>query len=218
MLPDELEALARGDIKRLGGGRSRPRLRDPRPVALIPGLANRDARTVCTARIEALLALIAGEPGPALDRALAEAAIGAVWRGRSLTGLGAFAEEILGLEEAVARAAAERGAASLELPLAPASDELVAVWLRAEAALLDAGIPGRAFVRGPEPRLVLELDSEHGPKALEAISRRVSILARDHEAPRGREPSSGGREGGREGRREGGREGGRQGRREPPRR
>ena len=85
-LSPELEALARGDEKALRKKR-KERLRDPRPVALIPGVANRDARAVADARVEAMRAMIAWDDQEALDRAFADLMVLRLWRGLSITGM-----------------------------------------------------------------------------------------------------------------------------------
>ncbi|MEM6961287.1 MAG: hypothetical protein AAF550_06030 [Myxococcota bacterium] len=56
ILAPEFEALARGEQQPFR--HRRPRLRDTRTVALIPGVANRDARSVCDARTRELQFLL----------------------------------------------------------------------------------------------------------------------------------------------------------------
>lgn len=181
-LSPELEALARGDEKALRKKR-KERLRDPRPVALIPGVANRDARSVADARVEAMRAMIAWEDQDSLDRAFADLMILRLWRGRSITGMDAFTEDLLELAPADARKAAERGAAATGRTLEPLDDVAVAAWLRTEAALLELGIDGRVGVDG-EGRLALSFPAVAAPEAFDGIAHRLAPLLEDRRPPR----------------------------------
>src|SRR5689334_17828646 len=101
----------------------RPRLRDPRATALIPGIANRDARGAFERRRDALLASIAKADTDAVRRALYEAVRLAIWRGGAVTGFDAFAENVLGLGVEEARDHAEAAATAAGQPLDQLSDE-----------------------------------------------------------------------------------------------
>jgi len=187
-LPPELEAFARSDDTRLRDGRApRPRLRDPRPTALVPGVANRDARLVYDHRIGVLQDAAGRREDPAareeLARLLAEAVLLGLWRGRSLTGFDAFAQDILGIDYAEARALAERGAAALGVAADRCTEEGVAAWFRAEAGLVEAGLPGtvRVLPIGGEEVLKVEVPVSSGPPSLHAIGRRMTPLVRDRE-------------------------------------
>jgi hypothetical protein len=181
-IPPEVEALASGRIDRLPEKARRPRLKDPRAIALVPGVANRDARSLFEARVQELrAALEAGEAGDALAHGLAEAIQLGLWRGRSVTGFDAFAEQVLDMAAPEARALAERGALAMGVPCERASDEAVAVWMRCEVCLRDAGIPGRVRLRceGGAESLMLDIDVTRAPEALDAIGHRMGPLARD---------------------------------------
>ena len=58
-MPEDLRAFAGGDDDALWRRTTRKRLDDPRPVVLVPGVANRDARAVCEARQDRILAAAA---------------------------------------------------------------------------------------------------------------------------------------------------------------
>lgn len=184
-LSPELEGLARGDETRVRTPRHRgPRLKDPRGAAgvLVPGVANRDARAVADARIEALDAL----DGEARARLAAEAMLLRIWRGRSITSMESLALDFLDVEPQVFREWAEEGAAMLGVPLEPLSEEAVALWFRAESAALEDSLPLEIGVRLDEhgEHLSFEVKVGRGAAALRAVGRRVAPLAQDHERPR----------------------------------
>jgi hypothetical protein len=185
-LPPELEAFARSDERRLRRpGPCGPKLKDPRPVALVPGVSNRDARAVHDARVERLRALYeAGDAEPALAEALAEAYLLGLWRGRALTGFGAMAVDVVGLPEDEAKRLLDEGFLMLGLARDTCRPELVAAWFRAEAALLeeshDGKVSGQPGEKG-EPRLVVSLGSERLADAFHAMGRRMTPLVRDHQ-------------------------------------
>jgi hypothetical protein len=157
-------------------------------VALVPGVANRDARAVAEARRDRIRRACQRHPDdPEATRELgvllAEAVRLGLWRGLSVTGFDAFAEDLLGLSTGEAHRLASEGAAELDAPEEQASAESVAIWMRAEAALLEAGIEGRIGCRGERgsEKLGLELSPDHAPKALAEIGRRMLPLVRDRE-------------------------------------
>jgi hypothetical protein len=182
-LPPEVEDLAAGRIDRLPHKARRPRLKDPRTIALIPGVANRDARALFETRVRELqAALEAGTPEEGtVARGLAEAVRLGLWRGRSVTSLDAFAEDVLGMPVAEARRLAQEGARDMGVPCERATDEAVAAWIRCETALREAGVPGRVHVGpfGDGEALRIELDVSRAPEALDAIGHRMGPLARD---------------------------------------
>ncbi|MBO6936218.1 MAG: hypothetical protein JJ863_14685 [Deltaproteobacteria bacterium] len=227
-LSPELEALARGDEKALRKKR-KERLRDPRPVALIPGVANRDARAVADARVEAMRAMIAWDDQDSLDRAMADLTVLRLWRGLSITGMDALAEDLLELAPEDAKAAAERGAAATDRGLEPLDDVAVAAWLRTEAALLEMEIDAGVKVDA-EGRISLSFPAVVAPEAFDAVARRLAPLledrrpkrpSRDSDGDRGRDDRRGPpRDGDRRGPPRGGRDdrkGGRDDRKGPPR-
>jgi len=175
-------ALAAGDENRLSRPRPRPRLRDPRPIALVPGVKNSEARAVFEQRHDRLQAALAAwreDPSATepLARALAETLQLRLWRARSLTSFEALTEQLLGMDAGTARALV----ADAGLSTTPARDETVACWLRAEAALLAADAVGRVMVVGDGDAEVLRLELPAGgaPRALRAIGRALAPLADD---------------------------------------
>lgn len=177
-LSPEYERLARGEDDRLRPRPQRPRIRDERAVALVPGVANRDARAVFEAHLEGLQEARRGHPDdPAATEQLAEGLRDVVrarlWRGRSLTGFDVLVEQVLDLPAQEARA--------LVGEIQPFTDEATAIWLRAEAALLEHGIAARVRIvrENGEERLVVEAPVARAPRTIEALARRLGQLARD---------------------------------------
>jgi hypothetical protein len=197
-LPPDLEAFARSDERRLRRpGPNNPKLKDPRPVALVPGVSNRDARAVCDARVERLEALRHDGAEEPLGDALAEAVLLGLWRGRALTGLEALAENVLGFSPSEAMRLAGAGASRAGLPCETLRPELVAAWFRAEAALLEEKQVARVRAgRSPEgePVLMVIVPGVRAADALHAIGRRMTPLVRDHQ-PDGAPPARGGERG-----------------------
>lgn len=170
---------------RVGRPPPRPRIRDGRPVALVPGVANRDARAVFDAHLARLETARRGHPGDPdatarLREALRHVLRTRLWRGKSLTSFEVLTEQLLDLPADEARA--------LTGPVEPASDEAVAVWLRAEAALLEAGLDAtvRLVVHDGGERLEFDAPVTGAPRAVAAIARRLAPLGRDLGPPRGR--------------------------------
>lgn len=185
-LDKDLEAFARGDDKFIRRPPPRKRLKDPRVVGFVPGVANRDARAVFEARLATLKKAVAnrGASEAAEDplcRELAEAFQLGVWRGRSVASFDAFADQMLGIAPKEARELATRGANALGVRLERASDEAIATWMRAEAALLEANLSLRLGVRGSgaEETLTLSIPVEQAPLAFAEIARRMEALVRD---------------------------------------
>lgn len=176
-MPADLEAFAGGDDDALWRRPQRRRLQDPRPVVLIPGVANRDARTVYEARLTRIRAAIEADDRAALALELAEAALLRVWRGHSIVGWEAFVDAVLGLD--LKKAAALREAGDVRGPL---SEELLALWVRAEAGIvLAAGSSGA--VRFRAGKLCFELDPDTAPAALANMGRRAAPLAKEASEP-----------------------------------
>jgi len=181
-LPEDIEAFAGGDDDALWRRPAKPRIRDPRPVLLVPGVANRDARAVCEARERRLREALEAEDEAAVALELAEAARLRVWRGRSIVGWDAFVEDVLEMGRGEADALAARGAEAVG-STEPASEEVVAAWMRAEAGALEACGPD-AVVRLRGERLIVELPVDRAPAALSCMGRRATPLARQQaEAP-----------------------------------
>lgn len=188
-LDPALEAFARGESDRLPR-RPRlpqePRLHDPRISALIPGVANRDARVAADARIGELERLLRdtspGARGQAIADKLAEAEALGLHRGRSLTAFDALTTHVLGLEDGEVESLLEAGRPALGLGEHKLSEAGVAALLRSEAALREMGFEGFGRIRRDEKgreHLVLDVAVKHAPESLEAIGRRMSTLARD---------------------------------------
>ncbi len=181
-MPADLEAFAAGDDDALWRRPASRRLNDPRPVMLVPGVANRDARAVYEARERRLREALTAEDRDTAALELAEAAQLRLWRGHSLVSLEVFAENVLGLTPDEAEALLRRGA-ELAGSADAAPDEVVATWMRAESGLLE-GSPD-AVVRLRQGRLVLEVPLEGAAAGLAAVGWRSAPLAREQEkAPR----------------------------------
>lgn len=171
-VPADLEAFASGDDDALWRRPARKRLKDPRAVMLVPGVANRDARTVYHAREKRMRAAIEAENTDALTLELREAIQLRLWRGNSIVSREAFVEDILGLGPDAAP----------DVDAEPENDEVVATWMRAEAGLLEA-IPDGA-VRLVDGQLVLAIPVESAPAALAGMGRRAAPLAKDETGAR----------------------------------
>jgi putative intracellular protease/amidase len=189
-VPPDVEALASGRVDKLPQPARRPRLKDPRVIAMVPGVANRDARALYEARV-AELKQAAGPPRDeaALAEALAEAVRLGLWRGRSVTSFDAFAEEVLRIPAAEARELAQQGAARMGAPCERATDEAVAAWMRCEAALREAGVRGRVRVLadGGAETLRIDLDTVDAPQGIDAMAHRMVPLVRDRDRDRDRD-------------------------------
>jgi hypothetical protein len=179
-LPAELEAFAAGDDDALWRReRRRGRMHDPRPVAaaLVAGVANRDARLVYDARVKRLRAAIASGDEADLAQQIAEAVRLALWRGNAVVGFDVLAEAVLGIGAARGRELAARGAAMLGFPCEPGDERTIAMWMRAEAGLLEADPGARTTLR--DGRLVLEVAFARAAEALSGAGRRATPLARE---------------------------------------
>lgn len=183
-LPAELEAFARGDDDALWRRpRNDRRLNDPRPVAaaLVTGVANRDARMVYEGRVRRLRSAIDSGDEYLLAEELAEAVRLAIWRGNSVVGFDVFAEAVLGLVPERARELVAQGAASIEVPAQIADEAEIALWMRAEAGLLEISPDAKASIRGG--RLVLDLPVARAAEALAGVGRRAAPMARPPTGP-----------------------------------
>ena len=181
-LPPDLEAFAGGDDDAIWRRPAKRRVNDPRPVLMVPGVANRDARAVCEARERRIRAARDAADRATLAIELAEAARLRVWRGHSVVGWDVWVEELLELDLAEAEALRDEGVATVG-SAEPAPEPLVAVWMRAEAGAVEALGPDAA-VRLEGDTLRFALPAEAAPSALAAMGRRAAPLARDRaEAP-----------------------------------
>lgn len=177
-LPDDFNALAQGERPRRAP--PKPQLRDDRAEALVPAVANRDARAVCDARIERMVAARDEGDLEALGRDLAEAFRLGLWRGRNLMGFDALIEDVLGLRVAEGRRLAEEGAKALGTRLARADDRIVATWFRAEAALVANPSACRVELHGDgdESRFVITLDAERADLWIAEMGKRVVAMSK----------------------------------------
>ncbi|MGE0788930.1 MAG: hypothetical protein AB7S26_24870 [Sandaracinaceae bacterium] len=166
-MPSDLAAFAAGDDDALWRRSQRRKLDDPRPVALVPGVANRDARAVFTAREQRIRE--SREDPDRLRVELIEARQLRLWRASSVVSWEALIDSVLELARADADAMVE-GVEAL-------TDEDVAVWMRAEAGLLEATPSGAVRLR--EDRLEIEVPLTAASAALAAMGRRCSPLARE---------------------------------------
>ncbi len=132
-----------------------------------------------------------------LEQGLAEAVRLGLWRGLAVASFEAFCEDLLGLPLAQARTLAERGATRLGLPLVRASEETIAIWLRAEAAMLQLGCDQgwvRSMGDGTGERLHLSIPLEQAPRCLKEVGWKLAPLipeegpARDPSARRSTPP------------------------------
>jgi len=158
-LPPEVEDLAAGRSEYLRR-RRRPdgRMADERVAGLIPGVPNHEARRVFDARVDRLRAAVKADDDAALGRLLLEATLLGLWRARNVQGLDALCEGVIGLAaargEALLKQAAEANGRELErLP-----DSAVALWMRSEVALIDAGADAHVVVGVEGDTLRLQLD------------------------------------------------------------
>ncbi len=173
-LDPDLVKLASGEESRLFKGRRKTRvLKDDRPNALVPGVANRASRRLYLARLEDLK----DATEETIGLLLAEAMWLGLWRGQSLTGFEALVTDVLGREMAdvvpLARAAAEK----VGLPFETLENFTVAVWMRVEDALVDGHLPGRIHVSPKGLHLLLDVQS--APEALVEMSFRLNELVAD---------------------------------------
>lgn len=182
-LPPDFEALAKGNKPT----RQRPKetLRDDRAEALIPGVANRDARAVCDARVERMIGARDGGDREGLGRELAEAFRLGLWRGANLIGFDALLQDVLGLRLAEGRALAQEGAEHLGCSLVRASDRVVATWFRAEAGLLASDSACRVELQGHDEteRFVITIPAERADLWIAEMGKRVVPLSKFLPAP-----------------------------------
>lgn len=182
-LSPDLERFARGDDKRFRPSRPPrgPRINDPRPVFLVAGVANRDARIVLGEYSDRLRALATSDDAAdaqfELERTMAEVLWLRLWRGDSLTSFASYVENVLGMNADEAREAAKRHAESEGRDLLPFSDEITAIWLRAAAGAVEAG--GTLRIREMGGELFFQVSVDEAPEVLYFAGRRMSPLVQD---------------------------------------
>lgn len=174
-LPADLEAFAGGDDDALWRRPAKRRLNDPRPVVLVPGVANRDARAVYEARERRIRAALEAGDRDSAAMELAEAARLRLWRAHSVVGWDALVEDVLGLSREEADTLRARGAELIGAE--PCSEDVVATWMRAEAGLLEGSADAAVHLRGE--RLVLEVPVAQAAVGLAGAGRRSAPLARE---------------------------------------
>jgi hypothetical protein len=181
-LSPELEAFARGDDDALWRREVRSgRLHDPRVVALIPGLKNSDARLVYDAHVARIRRAMAEEGEARLSEELAVVHACGIFRGHSIVSFEAFVEAVLGLPASRAIGLARAGRAALGLPDSLTEAE-IAVWLRAEAGVLEVTSEGRVEVR--DGVMTLSIPLKRAAESLAAVGFREAPIARAGEGPR----------------------------------
>jgi len=178
-LPSDLHDLAEGRVDRL-----RPPRRAPEALVepegsnhVVPGVRNTEARAVYDTRVARLRSAVSREDEAALGEGLYEVQRLALWRARNVTDFDAFAEHVVGLGVDRARELAAQGASAAGVSedgaaeVAPLSRELVALWLRSEATLLQicptASV--RISTRNGRPDLDVRVPAEPVPTAVEAL-------------------------------------------------
>jgi hypothetical protein len=189
-LSPELEAFAASDEERFRPPRKprSPRLVDTRPDAPVRGVGNRDARAVFELHRDALASLVEEREDEAARDALAQGLALVVatdlFKANHLASFDAFAVDVLGMPLEDARELASEGASELGLPGQALSEETIAAFFRAEAALLEAefeGVVGLAVDEDGAERLILDLEGPRASRALFAIGQKVAPLAIDQE-------------------------------------
>lgn len=181
-LPPELEAFARGDDDAIWRREVRSgRLNDPRVVALIPGVKNADARAVYDAHVDRIRTALAESDEVTLAQELGVVHATALFRGHSIVSFEAFAEAVVGLPADRAIALAKSGRVALGLPDVLTEAD-VAVWLRAEAGVLEITSQGRVEVR--DGVMTLTIPIHDAAAALAAVGFREAPIAKAKEGPR----------------------------------
>lgn len=169
-LTPQLEAFAAGDPDAIWRRHEqRGRLDDPRVVALVPGVKNADARAVFEARVRRMRTALARGDDESLAQHLAEAQTLGLWRANSVVSFEALADSVLGIALERAHALAKMGRARFGLS-ERLTDAEIAVWLRAEAAIVVEGGGGRAWVSNG--MLHLEMPIDQAAVAIVAMGRR----------------------------------------------
>jgi hypothetical protein len=168
-LPNDLKDLAEGRVNRL---RRPPKerdgqLEDERGGHVMPGVRNSEARTVYDRRVQLLRAAHERGDESALRSGLCDALSLNLWRARNITDFDAFAEHVLGVGATRAR---ELLAQASPAPQA-LSSEVVALWIRLEAAALSSFPTATVRLAGSvdEPRLQLELPAQPIAQVVETI-------------------------------------------------
>lgn len=181
-LSPELEAFARGDDDAIWRREIRSgRLNDPRVVALVPGIKNADARMVYDMHVARVRRAMNEEGTERLAEELAVVYATASFRGHSIVSFEAFAEAVVGMPADRAIALAKAGRVALGLPEALTEAE-IAVWLRAEAGVLEVTTSGRVTVR--DGVMTLSIPLARAAEALAAVGFREAPIARSAEGPR----------------------------------
>lgn len=181
-LPKELEAFAAGEAKRPFERRREPHIRDPRVTgALLPGVANRDARDFFTRRVDQLRAALAAyKDSPETGRTPLAAQLTSakrlrLWRAGAVTSFDSLILDVLAwnMDEANALAAAspER-----------VRDTAVALLVRTELALYESGAQGSVEL-GENESLVVTLRATDAPKAFSMMARKTRALETDFAPP-----------------------------------
>jgi hypothetical protein len=168
-LPSDLHDLAEGRVDRLRRPRKAPdaQLEDERGGHVMPGVRNSEARSVYDRRVQWLRAASERDDQAALRSGLCDALCLGLWRARNITDFEAFAEHVLGLGAARAR---ELLADATPAPQ-PLRAEVVALWIRLEAAAMASSPSAVVHLAGSaeEPRLQLEFPAQPVAQVVETI-------------------------------------------------
>jgi hypothetical protein len=157
-LPNDLAELADGRVERLRRPPRAPEpIEDERIGFVVPGVRNLEARAVYDVRVTRLRAALASGDEKALGQGLCDAMRMTLWRARNVTDFAAFADSVVGVKPERAQELARVGAEQLSVALEMLPAQLVALWIRVEAALLQACPQGRVSVSGARAGLHLQV-------------------------------------------------------------
>ncbi|MEM9191176.1 MAG: hypothetical protein AAGF12_18485 [Myxococcota bacterium] len=151
-------------------------------------MANPDGRRIWDRRLEALSKLAKEDRSdPAirekLGKALAEARLLEPWRARSISNFRTVVEQFLGLTMDEGLELANVGREALGLP-DRLSEEEIALWLRAEAALVEAGTEGRVQVKNS--RFTIDVPAVAAIDLMRDVARRLGQDSPGSAHPEGR--------------------------------
>ena len=172
-LPADLHALADGREDRL----RRPRkardaiLEDDGGRHVIPGVRNSESRIVYDRRVVALRKAAESDDADALAVGLYEAQCLGLWRARNITDFEAFAENVAGVQAERAQSLIGIAVARLGEVERPLPTEIVALWVRTEAALVQVAATAAVHVviASDGPKLQLEVPAKPAARAVDAL-------------------------------------------------
>ncbi|MEZ4255845.1 MAG: hypothetical protein R3A78_09055 [Polyangiales bacterium] len=155
-------------------------------MALLPGVANRDAREVAEAYVDRLRAELKASSGEGRTVVVGEQLLRVVqlglWRGLNVTSFEAFVEQILEIPFAEARRWVGDAEKRLGVVADRLSDEAIAVWVRTEIAFLETEIQGKVSVMSTADErevLCVEVMVDNASQVFAALGRKHAALAAD---------------------------------------